>query len=58
MNNDAALKEAIKKQEEKMAEGGMRVIGFAGKEIDKLPDKITPENIEKDLQLIGLARID
>lgn len=55
MSKDAALNEAIKKQEEKMAEGGMRVIGFAGKEIEKLPTGITPESIEKDLQFIGLA---
>lgn len=55
MNNDAAVKEKIKVQEEKMAAGGMRVIGFAGKEIEKLPAEITPENIEKDLHLIGLV---
>lgn len=55
MNNDAALKERIKEQEERMAAGGMRVIGFAGKELQDLPKEIKPENIEKDLQLIGLV---
>ena len=52
---EATSKETIKKQEERMAQEGMRIIGFAGKEIDKLPGEISPENIEKDLEFIGLV---
>ncbi len=55
MNKETTLKETIKKQEERMAQEGMRIIGFAGKEIDKLPGEISPENIEKDLEFIGLV---
>ncbi len=55
MNKETTLKETIKKQEERMAQEGMRIIGFAGKEIDKLPGEISPENIEKDLGFIGLV---
>lgn len=55
MHKDAALKETIKKQEEIMAQEGMRVIGFAGKEIQELPAEISPDNIEKDLEFIGLV---
>ena len=55
MHKDAALKEIIKKQEEIMAQEGMRVIGFAGKEIQELPAEISPENVEKELHFIGLV---
>lgn len=55
MNKDASLREEIKKQEEKMARDGMRVIGFAGKELTELPNEITPESIENDLHFIGLV---
>ena len=55
MHKDAALKETIKKQEEIMAQEGMRVICFAGKEIQELPAEISPENVEKELHFIGLV---
>jgi Ca2+-transporting ATPase len=55
MHKDESLKETIKKQEEIMAQEGMRVIGFAGKEIQELPAEISPDNIEKDLEFIGLV---
>ncbi|MEO5894033.1 MAG: cation-translocating P-type ATPase [Ferruginibacter sp.] len=55
MNLDANIKEVIKEQEEKMAGNGMRVIGFAGKELSELPADVSPETIEKDMQFIGLA---
>lgn len=48
-------KEELKAREEEMAKKGMRVIGFATKELDELPSEITPEQIEKDLQFIGLV---
>lgn len=50
-----AGKDEIKRREEKMAAKGMRVIGFAGKELADLPETITPELIEKGLEFIGLA---
>lgn len=55
MHKEATLEETIKKQEEKMAQEGMRVISFAGKEIQELPAEISPGNIEKDLHFIGLV---
>ncbi|MEJ7587672.1 MAG: cation-translocating P-type ATPase [Ferruginibacter sp.] len=55
MNRDAGIKEQIKAQEEKMAGEGMRVIGFAGKELEELPAEITPGSIENDMHFIGLA---
>jgi Ca2+-transporting ATPase len=45
----------VKEQTEKMAQGGMRVLGFAGKFLESLPAEITPETIERDLEFIGLA---
>jgi Ca2+-transporting ATPase len=55
MSRDTQLVEEIKKQEEKLAMGGMRVIGFGAKLVDKLPDEISPEKVEKDLEFLGLA---
>lgn len=48
-------KDEIKKQEEELAKEGMRVIAFAGKITDKLPGKPKAEEIEKDLEFIGMA---
>ncbi len=42
---------------EKMLGEGLRVLGFAVKEVDKLPGVISPANIETQLTLIGLAGI-
>ena len=55
MHKDAGLIDDIKEQEEKMAQEGMRVIGFGGKEMFELPADMSPENIEKDLHFIGLV---
>ncbi len=55
MHKDASLEKQIRQQEEKMAQEGMRVIGFAGKELHQLPADMSPENIENDLVLIGLV---
>ena len=55
MIKDRKTGEEIKKQEEEFAKEGMRVIGFAGRMADKLPDQIDAEAIEKDLEFIGLA---
>ncbi len=52
---DAELRKKIKAEEEVMAREGMRVIGFGGKWIDKLPGNLEPGIIEKDLEFIGLA---
>lgn len=50
-----ANKQQWKEQEEKMAGEGMRVIAFAAKELTELPDDINPENIETNLEFLGLA---
>lgn len=55
INKQDDLKKEIRDQEEKMAKDGMRVIAFAGKEIDELPGEINPDTIEKDMYFIGLA---
>lgn len=54
LNGDAATKE-LKSAEEKMAAEGMRVIGFSGKLIDKLPAEIEYGAIENNLEFIGLV---
>ena len=38
-----------------MAQEGMRVIGFGGKELLELPADMSPDDIEKDLEFIGLV---
>jgi len=55
INKHDGVKEEIKKQEEKMARDGMRVIGFTGKEISELPAEITADSIETEMHFIGLA---
>lgn len=40
-----------------MLQNGLRVLGFAVKELDVLPEEITPESIENELHLVGLAGI-
>ncbi len=40
-----------------MLESGLRVLGFAVRELDALPAVINPETIEKQLKLAGLAGI-
>jgi len=55
ISKDEALKEEIRKQEESMSKSGMRVIGFAAKEINELPAEIQPHLIEKEMHFIGLV---
>lgn len=55
MLKDKKFADEIKKQEEALAKEGMRVIGFAGKMLDQLPEKPVAEELEKDLEFIGLA---
>ena len=55
INKDDGMKGEIRKAEERMSKEGMRVIGFAAKEISELPNEIKPETIEKEMQFIGLV---
>jgi Ca2+-transporting ATPase len=55
MNKDDGLKGEIRKQGERMSNEGMRVIGFAAKEISELPEEIKPETIEREMHFIGLV---
>jgi Ca2+-transporting ATPase len=48
-------KALLAKTGDKMAGNGLRVLAFALKKWDRLPEEITAENIEKDLTLLGLA---
>lgn len=45
----------IKAAEEDMAREGMRVIGFAGKILDHLPDDLKAGEMEKELDFIGIT---
>lgn len=42
---------------ERLSGNGLRVLGFAQKYLDVLPQKINPQTIETDLQFVGLAGI-
>ncbi|MDX2245690.1 MAG: cation-translocating P-type ATPase [Bacteroidia bacterium] len=46
---------AIPAESEKFASKGLRVLAFAGKILDKLPEPFTVETVEKDLIFAGLA---
>ncbi|MGQ9825854.1 MAG: cation-translocating P-type ATPase, partial [Desulfotomaculales bacterium] len=48
-------KALLAKTGDKMAGNGLRVLAFALKKWDRLPEEITAGNIEKDLTLLGLA---
>lgn len=47
--------EPIQKEEERMAAAGMRVLAYASKVLEKLPNEIKIEEIEKDLTFLGLV---
>ncbi len=55
INKDNGLKGEIHKQLERMSKEGMRVIGFAAKQISELPKEIKPDTIEKEMHFIGLV---
>ncbi|PZR30084.1 MAG: ATPase [Citrobacter freundii] len=55
MLKDKDLSAQIKEEEEKMAKEGMRVIGFAGRMLDQLPDQPKAEELERELEFIGLT---
>lgn len=55
MIKDGKTEDEIKKKEEEFAKDGMRVIAFAGKMTDKIPDRPDPKEVEKGLSFIGLA---
>lgn len=46
---------AAKAINEEMSSNALRVIAIASKELDKIPENITPENLEKDLTFLGLV---
>ena len=45
INIDRGLTEEIRKHVERMSNDGMRVIGFAGKDLDELPAEVKPDTI-------------
>jgi Ca2+-transporting ATPase len=55
--NDTAAAKAWEERLHKMLADGLRVLGFAVRELDILPETITPETIETDLKLLGIAGI-
>ena len=48
-------RERAKKINEEMSSAALRVIGVAYKEIEKIPEELTSEEMEKDLTLLGLV---
>ncbi len=53
--NIADFHNEIHKASLKMAGEGLRILGIAMREWDRLPDNLTPEIIEEELTLIGLV---
>ena len=52
--NTIGEKQRIQKDNLKMAEKALRVIAVAYKDLERLPSKIDTENIEKELNFVGL----
>ncbi len=52
---DESAREKINDASEKMAEDGLRTLGFAYRLWDSLPEDITPETAEENLVFIGIA---
>lgn len=50
-------RDLLQKQVENMASTGFRVLGFAYRSWNTLPQELTPETIETDLEFLGLAGI-
>ena len=47
--------EEIKKISDRMAADGLRILGIAMRRWERLPDDMSPENVERDLTILGLA---
>ncbi len=47
--------EEILRISERMAADGLRVLGIAMRKWDKLPDDISPENVETGLTILGFV---
>lgn len=45
----------IQRVNDRMAADGLRVLGFAMRKWDRIPDELSPGNVEKDLTLVGLV---
>ena len=52
---DESVLEKINDANEKMAEDGLRTLGFAYRQWDSLPEDITPEAAEENLVFIGIT---
>ncbi len=51
----AAAKRAALAANDRMAAGALRVLGVAVRELDRMPGKLTPSAVEKDLTFLGLV---
>lgn len=54
---DETRREAWRKQIDKMADEGLRVLALAYRPLDVIPDDLSPETVERDLTLLGLVGI-
>ena len=50
--------EEIRRQARAMFDDGLKVIAVAVQTLNQLPEKITPESIERDLNFVGLLGLD
>ena len=52
---DDSIRERIVKANQEMAQSALRILAVAYRDLDELPDEITPETIEKELVFVGLV---
>ena len=52
---DAAGRARIEQANRRMAAGALRVLGLAYRELDQLPEPLTPETVERGLIFVGLV---
>ncbi|MCP3919581.1 MAG: cation-translocating P-type ATPase [bacterium] len=54
---DRADREAALRQAEQLAQGGFRVLAFAGRELEQVPHRIDAKALETQLDFLGLAAL-
>ena len=52
---DDSIRERIVKANQEMAQSALRILAVAYRDLDRLPDEITSETIEKELTFVGLV---
>ncbi len=52
---DAAARARIERENRRMADGALRVLGIAYREMERLPEVLAPETLERELTFVGLV---